>query len=126
MLVQADATVLSIARNGGAYVQLPKDASLPMWTYRVISNVSGYTLARGLPGLSMNRMQIDCYARTGAEVINLAEAIDNVLSGFSGTLSDPDTTKIDSCFQSDVMDFFDDASRSYRRMLEYQVWFFRN
>ena len=130
MLVQANAAVLSALaqpdRVGGFFAELPKDQALPSWSYRIVSNVSGYTLAGGKPGFSMNRLQIDCYGATAPDVIGLAKAIDHVLSGYGGTLSDPDVTKVNGIFQSDVMDFFDDARRSFRRMLEYEVYFFQN
>ena len=36
---------------------------------------------------------------------------------------DPDSTVIQGCFRSNLIDFFDEASRTYRRMLEYELWF---
>jgi hypothetical protein len=49
-----------------------------------------------------------------------------VLNGFSGVLPDPDSTFVSSCFTSDEMDFFDEASRTYRRMIEYEIFFSQN
>jgi hypothetical protein len=121
-LVMANAGVLAIAATGGFLLSLPKDAVLPSWTYRSISDVGKYAL-RGEHGFVTRRLQIDCYANplNPGQVVTLAQAIDQVLSGYQGTLSDPDSTIVYGCFRSDLIDFFDDAGRTYRRMLEYEI-----
>ena len=124
-LVQGTAAVNAIAAVGGNLSEVPKDGALPTWTYVFISAPDSYTLA-GEHGLIEARIQIDCYGNTGAECIRLAWAIDHVLSGFSGTLADPQNTVVDSCFRSNIIDFFDDAKRSYRRLLEYKLWFIQD
>lgn len=118
-LLTSDAGV-SAAGRGGYYAQLPKDYTLPSWTYTVISDPSDYTLQATVE-LSAMRMQVDCYGSTGAQAITLAKAIDRVLSGFLGTLSDG--TIVQGCFRTNRIDFFDDSARNYRRMLEYQIWY---
>ena len=124
-LIQADAAVRKIAPAGGFLSELPKDYPLPSWTQKTVSQPTSASLT-SFRGLKMRRFQIDCYGNAAADAINLAQAIDNVLDGFRGTLGDPDDTYVDSCLQSDLIDFFDDASRSYRRMLEYEIWFVQN
>lgn len=124
-LVQADAAVRAIAPTGGFLSTLPKDFAQASWTHKVVSQPTSAGLTT-VKGLTMRRVQIDCYgtaASQGADTIHLAVAINNVLEGFRGTLGDPDATYVDSIFLSDVMDFFDDAGRTYRRMLEYEIWF---
>lgn len=106
--------------------QLPKDQATPAWTYRFVSIKPNYTLTSARPGLTMRRMEIESFANNAADALNLADAIDNVLSGYRGTLADPDRTVVDSCFQSDLEDFFDEERRSYRRVFEYQLWFFQS
>jgi len=72
----------------------------------------------------MMRLQIDCYGNTGDQVIRLASAIDGVLQGFSGDLTDTDLTWINSCLSSDMQDFpIDPDARTFRRMLEYEIWY---
>jgi hypothetical protein len=121
-LVMADAAVLALSTTGGFLLSLPKDETLPSWTYRVISDVSSYTLDKS-HGFVERRLQIDCYGAKSAEAMNLARAIDKVLSGYQGTLTDADATYVHGCFRSDLMDMFDEANRSFRRMLEYEVQF---
>jgi len=125
-LVQGTAAVSAIAATGGFLLTLPKAALLPNWTYFIVSDVPNYTLI-GPVELTFRRIQIDCYGNTGQEVIRLANAINTVLSGFSGTLtvnsSPVDTTYVHAIFRSNTIDFFDDAGRTYRRMIEFEIWF---
>ena len=121
-LVNSNAAVLAIAPVGGFFAQLPNDQKLPSWTYLGVSQTPNYEL-EGSSSLYMRRVQIDCYGKTAADSIVLAQAIDAVLNGYRGTLTDPDHTFVDGCFQNNLIDYFDPDSRSFRRMLEYQLWF---
>lgn len=118
-LVNSDTNVQA-AGAGGYFAQLPPDAQLPAWTYLIVSDPSDYTL-QNVVELSAMRMQVDCYGSSGAQAILLAKAIDRVLSGFLGTLSDG--TIVQGCFRTNRIDFFDDSARNWRRMLEYQIWY---
>lgn len=120
--VQADATVRGIAPVGGFATQVPKDQPSPTWSYLVVSDVPEYTLA-GPVSLSFRRVQVDCYGEDAEDCIRLAKAIDSVLSGYAGPLADTEQTNVQGCFRTSLLDFFDDAGRSYRRMLEYEIWF---
>jgi hypothetical protein len=110
---------------GGFDAQLPKDAgsgafSLPNWSYLIVYDHSdtGLQFAKGL---TKRMLQIDCYGATPAAALTLSESIDAILNGFQGHLPDPDSTFVSSCFNSDKRNMFDDAPRSYRRMLEYEL-----
>lgn len=129
-LVQGDAGVSGIAATGGYSIMIPKGTVLPTWSYTVISDKGGYTLA-GADGLETVHVQIDCYGNTAAERILLAEAIDAVLDGYSGTIYDPSSPMsalavIRGVFRLDKHDFFDFDSRTFRRLLEYELWFNQN
>lgn len=124
-LVQSSSSVLALCQRGGYWLQLPKDPAptFPNWSWRVISSNPdiGLQFTRGLTFL---RFQIDTYgaaALRGTDCLKLAAAIDSVLSGFVGALPDPEATIVSSCFGSDQSDTFIDSSRSYRRMLEYEI-----
>jgi hypothetical protein len=121
-LVQADTTVNGICPVGGFYASLPKGTPLPSWSYIVVSEVTDYTLEHRV-ALTPRRLQIDTYASGGADALHLARAIDNVLSGYKGVLPDTESTNVQGCFRSNELDFFDDASRTYRRLLEYELWY---
>lgn len=122
MLVQDNSDVQALCSAGGFLGQLPANQALPSWTHDTITQQTDYLLS-GRDSLVVRRVQLDCYGNTAAEAIQLAAAIDAVLNGYRGTLSDPDSTVVAGCFQSNLIDFFDDASRTYRRLLEYMLWF---
>lgn len=120
-LVQGNTSVSSIAKSGG-FGTVPKDQALPTWSYMLFSRDRNAGLV-SVSGLSRIRMQIDCYGQ-GADVINLASAINGVLHGFTGTLPDSDSTWVNSCLQTDEQDMPQDPeSRSDRTMLEYEIWY---
>ena len=125
MQLQGDPAVAAISPVGGFFGVLPKGTALPSWAYSTITDSEEYTL-RGKAGLSSCTIQIDCFASTPEDCIQLARTIDAVLSGYRGKLPDPDATGIDSCFRTNKSDFFDDATRTYRRMLEYQIWLYES
>ena len=119
-LVQSDPVVASQCVFGGFWLSLPKGTPFPSWTFQVISEVTDYTL-RGRTDLTPRRLQIDVYAMDGSEALNLARAIDNVLSGWKGVLPDAQATAVQGIFRDNEIDFFDDASRTYRRMIEFFI-----
>jgi hypothetical protein len=119
-LVQTDPTVASQCLFGGFWLSLPKGTPFPSWSYQVVSELTLYTLS-GRTDLTPRRLQIDVYAMDAAEALNLTRAIDNVLSGWRGTLPDTQMTVVQGIFRDNEIDFFDDASRTYRRMVEYFV-----
>jgi len=125
LLVQASSEVAGIAPGGGFFAKAPKDQALPLWTFISASDTQPYTLS-GATGLVTRRLQINCDGAAAADCIRLAKAIDDVLSGFSGILADPDSTPVHGCFRSNVIDFFDDPGRTYRRILEYELCFTQN
>ena len=136
-LVGSDPTVASLATRGGGFLaELPKgflnpDGSLvagpPSWTYIRAGGTADYTL-QNERGPRDTRIQIDVYGVGGASAINLATAIDNVLSGFSGTFYDnaspPNAVGVMSCLEAqEPVDIFDATSRTWRRRLEYRVMY---
>lgn len=118
LLLQGTPAVAAIAASGGFLGSLPKDFTLPSWSYIVVSDPVDYELL-GPVSLGSTRIQIDCYGANGGDAIRLAAAIDAVLNGYRGTMTDPDSTFVQGCFRTNRIDFFDDEARNYRRMLEY-------
>ena|SRR5690242_21139617 len=121
-LITADNAVRTIAPVGGFPSQLPNDQALPSWTYMFVSDIPGYSF-QGESSLTARRLQIDCFATNGADVIRLADAIDKVLSAYKGTLTDADSTRVEGCFRTMRIDFFDTDAQNFRRLLEYMIWF---
>jgi hypothetical protein len=110
--------------TGGFFGSLPKDQKLPSWRYKVISPTPISRTLAPQRQLVCARWQIDCFGTTGAQAIALAKAIDDVLSYFSGALPDPDCTQVNLVLNSGGGDDeFDDTSRTFRRMVEYELFF---
>lgn len=123
-LVQSNPGVAAIATAGGGFANnVPKDFTLPTWRYTLVGGEVSHTLA-GERGPRNQRMQIDCYGNTAGEAQQLSNAIDAVLDGFVGNLSDPETTNVLSCLSgNEPSDFYDDDRRCPGIMLEYEIWF---
>jgi hypothetical protein len=133
MLVQSNPAVAAIAVNGGGYLNnLTKGQALPSWTYTWVSTDArpGRHL-QGSRGLTFARVQIDCFGAEfaqGADSVALSEAIKNVLDGYRGKLTDPNSTIVDSIFLSDEHDPepLDPAGRTWRRWIEFEVNYVRS
>lgn len=121
ILVQADSAVSAIATFGGFSTQLPTNATKPTWTQTLISDPGDYNM-EGASDLGRRDVQIDCFADTMSDALSLAAAIDAVLSGYRGQLADDDAVFVQACLRTDQRDFYDDAPRTFRRMLQYSIW----
>jgi hypothetical protein len=117
-MVSNDPAVKELCPVGGFMAELPKDFTLPGWTYRTITEPVDYTLQGGQ--FPAARIQIDCYG-TPAQALNLGRAIDSKLSGFAGTLLDIEATIVQGIFRSDRMVMYDSDPQTFRVMLEYEV-----
>jgi hypothetical protein len=121
-LVQNASAVRAIAvKGGGFYAQLPEDFPLPSWTYQTVSRPTELTLAAP-SSLEHWHVQVNAIGQSAADAINLANAIDVVLNGYRGVPASG-TTNIQGVFRLNMIDFFDDNARDYRRVLDYQVSF---
>ena len=115
--------VQAITANGGWYEQLPTDAPMPNWSYMIVFANPVYGL-QALSGLVSSMFQFDFYSENdnGVGTVNLGKAFKSVLDGFSGTLTDPDSTGVNSAFWVGEHDYpLDPARRTWRRMAEYRV-----
>lgn len=124
-MLNADPGVSSITTTGGfGFDELAKNMCLPSWAFRFAGGRSFVTL-QSAQGLRWRRLEIHCMAGDADTTMQLAIAINVVLEGFSGLLPDDQPgTMVDSIFTSNTpVDFFDAGTRTYRRVLEYQVTF---
>lgn len=124
LLLESDPAVKALSPVGGFFVRLPTDQSLPSWSYRVLSDTTVYTL-QGREGLMRYRIQMTSYGSTGDDCIKLAKAIDVVLSGYRGTLTDSDNTVVQGIFRDTTADFYDTTTGVSRRSVDYLVWFYQ-
>jgi len=123
MMISAVPAVAAIVGTNpsGISDQLDPNSPLPAWAYKVIHDTSDRTLKGNVN--AFRRWEVNCYGSTSADAIRLASAIDTVLDGFFGTLPDPDSTFVTISNRVGSMSFFDDSQRTWRRMLEYEIWY---
>lgn len=123
-LVMKIGAALGPSVPGGFPGTLPENMRGPAYAYTVISDRANVTL-QSVTGLGMRRYQFDCFGPLAVDAKRLADAIDAVLNGFSGTLPDPDSTVVDSAIRSDRMGPKDsDSARNFWVMLEFEIWYY--
>ena len=125
MRIQSGIATSFPACRGGFEGQLPPNAAPPAYSYRVISDPANTTL-RSFRGFGNRRYEFKCWGIDAASADALADAIDAQLDGFSGVLTDPDATRVDSMFRTDRLEAdLSPSSRNFWVMLEYSIWFYQ-
>lgn len=105
---------------GGFGVELAKDQPLPSWSYTYVSSEEKVCQG-GEHGFVLAPIQVDCYAASLAEALALSRSIDAILNCYRGALPDADATYVHGCFPAGETDLSDDAGRTFRVMLQYDV-----
>ncbi len=122
-LLTADSTIHSLIGTRLYPVQGVPDQ--PMYPYVTYQNVAGgpteYSFQ--IAQTKHARIQFDIFGQTFSEGKQVISAISDVLSGFSGVLSDPQTTRIIICEELNTLDNFDVLQRSYRSISEFDFAF---
>lgn len=104
----------------------PASATLPYLVISIPSQGHVHHL-KGASGLSMPRLQVDCYADDPIDVETLAEAVRNNLDGVHGTVGVTDTVNVRKCYLvSQTTDDFSppdasDSPREFRRIMEFEM-----
>jgi hypothetical protein len=102
-------------------------ASQPALVQNLITEQTDYHMA-GASGLVSMRVQIDAWAKTPDEAVDLANRAKDRLSGFSGTISWGDTTpqssvSIQGIFAENARDDYDDLAKMHRRGRDFIIWY---
>jgi hypothetical protein len=97
-LVQADGPVAAMSPAGGFFARSSEGfrKPLPTWSYQGVSLNPNTTLL-GTKGLHGFAGKSTVTATDAAQVITLANAIDNVLDGYQGNLADQEQTYVSAC-----------------------------
>jgi hypothetical protein len=97
----------------------PDNPTYPFITYLVASGNSDY----GLDGTEarMKRIQFDSWSLSSLTNLQILTALRNVLTGFVGTL--PDGTRVLFAARLNEMSDFDNDTKSYRSICEYEFQF---
>lgn len=88
-------------------------------SYQVVAGSTTYTLEP--TQYSDRRIQFDIWSVKYSDSKSIAQAIRNVLSGYSGVLTDG--TQVLSALQENEIDDFESDSRIFRVMSEYRIRF---
>jgi hypothetical protein len=97
----------------------PDNATYPFLTYLVAAGTSDYALD-GTES-RMKRLQFDCWSLSSLTNLQILTQLRNVLTGFVGTL--PDGTRVLFAARVNEMSDFDNDSKSYRSICEYEFQF---
>ncbi|SEB40701.1 DUF3168 domain-containing protein [Terriglobus roseus] len=117
-LLTSDSDVASCISTRYFPLMLPDDAALPAVTYQRVSTVTSPTL-NGFTDLVQVRLQIDTWATTYADARRAAQAIQNAIEGFLGTL--PDGTAVAAATLLSQMDTYESVARYYRVTTDYRI-----
>lgn len=119
-LLSSNADVAALCGTRIYPLILPADPVLPCITYQRISTVPQYTMD-GPTGFITARVQIDLWADSYSSAKALASAVQAVLDGFTGTLSNGVLVldiRIDG-----ALDAYEKDARLYREQTDFIVQF---
>ena len=118
-LLNADPTLTGLIAGRIYPVTLPADLALyPSLTYQnVASSKPEFTLDGYVSGYA--RIQIDAYGPSYLACRQALAAVSAILQGYQGTLSDG--TRVVWAFRSNQIDRFENDSRVYRAIGEYEI-----
>ena len=98
-----DAVVTAVAGTRGFPMVVPLDTTLPAWAYQLISSVPDQTHT-GPSHLEFRRFQVTCIGDRYEDAIDLAEAIQADLNGFTGLMGGTGARYVTACQVENVMD----------------------
>lgn len=116
-ILYADSSVNSIVFDKIFPIDAPDLRAFPYVTYQVISTNPHNNKDR-LPSITTLRLQIDCFAQTYQEAQTLADAVNNALSFYYGSVSEID---IDIIVFEDENDLHDPKSKIFRKEQDYMI-----
>jgi hypothetical protein len=82
-LLLADSGVSGLVGRGVNWGEQPQHQGFPSIVLHLIGGGEGYTLD-GADGVNRGRVQVDCYALEYEDAKAVSEAVNDVLSGYSG------------------------------------------
>lgn len=99
-------------------MRLPQGATLPAITYQVVFGTSTYS-HDGDEDLGRRRFQLDCWASTYADSMNVAEAVRAAINGHDGPMGS--TAQVNGRVIN-ILDLPEPELAIWRRMVEVQLW----
>lgn len=107
---------------------LPQGVTNPSIVYNIVTEHTDYHM-NGPSGLKTDRIQIDCWSQQPDQAVALANDVEDVLSGFSGTvsfgsISPQESVVIHAVFQDTANDIYDPTSKMYSKQRDYFFWYY--
>ncbi len=127
-LLLGDPTINSFVGGSRIHpVLLPQGQREPSLVYRRINDFSDNHM-RGDSGLQQTFMQIDSFAMTHSQAVDLADAVHDRLSGFYGIIeygsgSPQESFQFQGIFQSNGRDLFDEEAELYHMSRDYRMFY---
>lgn len=123
-----DVDVSSVVGTRIYPAQIPQGVTDPSIVYSIITEDTDYHM-NGPSGLKTDRIQIDCWAQESDQAVSLANDVEDVLSGFSGTVSfgsssPQDSIVIHAVFHDIGDDIYDSVAKLYSKQRDYFFWYY--
>ena len=116
-ILQADTTIKEYVDNKIFPMMAPDARALEYITYTIISDVRNKNKDREVT-VDAIRIQIDCFAKTYERVVQISDAVSDVLSYYSGTVEGID---IDIITFEDENDLSDIENKTYRKEQDFII-----
>jgi hypothetical protein len=118
-LLAGNAPIAALVGTRISWVVLPENSTLPALTFQNVGSISSPTFETR--GMQRMRVQFDCWGATYLDAITLRKAVETLLDGFQGTLSDG--TYLQNVVSLQQVDFFDHDVRVFRAMIEFRLYY---
>lgn len=125
----ADADVSEAVGENRIYPStLPqKEPTLPAVVLNLVTETTDYHM-QGPSGLVQARYQVDCWARTPDDAVDLAALVKDRLSGLRGAIlasssSPSDEVEVRGLFADQGSDDYDSVADLYTRRRDYLIWY---
>jgi hypothetical protein len=120
----SDADVSSIVNTKVYPSVIPQDIAVPALTYQKISGQWQIQIS-GPHNMSQERFQINCWAATYAEVMELADKVRSVLNGYDGMVGDIDVHEITLDNETDLIVVAADTrvNERYGYAMDFIIWY---
>jgi len=116
-ILTTDLTIAGIITDKVFPLDAPDGRALPYITYTIISDIPNKNKDR-TKTIETMRVQVDVFAQTYDGVTTLADAVNDALSYYSGTVSD---VEIDVIVFQDENDLHDSDGKVYRKEQDYLI-----
>lgn len=118
-LLSADSGLAALIAGRIYPATAPETPTFPLITYLVVSSKPQYALDGSQCGYK--RLQFDAFGSSYADCKTVLRALRNALDGYTGTLTDG--TRVLCALRGMEIDSFENDSRTYRSLTEYELTF---